>query len=376
MTRASCIKVADDATDDETQRETSSRSQYAVREATTTATPSEAATNSGRKSMSPIVVKDPQRNSSQDFRPSPHLGEIEQPSTVIRMNPFNSVQHVKFENKVQLDPRRELFQDALQDGYQGISSILDEATRPSRIKFQDDVGQKVVTEYAGSSFVDDGNVKHVFVDQSFFRNVEKPVVEQDASSIFGKTMADQQLMSGTYLDTLRSPYVIGYYSDGDQNAHQPMSHETAYEIVKQPESGVLVLQQEESTYTRKRKFPYQFYQPSSEYHEVKYAEVPQHSTVAYPPMKKQPSIVLSKLRVADLPVEHKRATRLLDDQSATCEDRSICEMILAGNEPESNILQNILWNLATRISDDVATRNGLRQVLDAVKKKDCTTFTC
>lgn len=62
----------------------------------------------------------------------------------------------------------------------------------------------------------------------------------------------------------------------------------------------------------------------------------------------QPSIVLSKLRVADLPIEHKQA-RSLDEQSATvCEDRSICELILAGGEPQSNILQNVLWNLATR----------------------------
>ena len=62
----------------------------------------------------------------------------------------------------------------------------------------------------------------------------------------------------------------------------------------------------------------------------------------------QPSIVLSKLRAADLPLEHKEA-RLLDDQSsAACEDRLICKLILAGGEPESSILQNILWNLATR----------------------------
>lgn len=62
----------------------------------------------------------------------------------------------------------------------------------------------------------------------------------------------------------------------------------------------------------------------------------------------QPSIVLSKLRAADLPIEHKQA-RSFDEQSATvCEDRSICELILAGGKPQSNILQNVLWNLATR----------------------------
>lgn len=144
--------------------------------------------------------------------------------------------------------------------------------------------QQVVTEYSVPSF-NDANVKHVYVDQTFFQNVEKPPGEQDASTVFGKTTADH-LVTGTYLDTSQSPYVIGYYSNGDQNAYQPMSHETTYEIMKQPENGLLILQQEESTYTRKRKFPYQFYQPSSEYQEVKYAEVPQHSTVGYPQMRK------------------------------------------------------------------------------------------
>lgn len=63
---------------------------------------------------------------------------------------------------------------------------------------------------------------------------------------------------------------------------------------------------------------------------------------------RQPSIVLSKLRVADLPIEHKRARSLDEQSTAVCEDRSICELILAGSEPQSNILQNVLWNLATR----------------------------
>lgn len=78
-----------------------------------------------------------------------------------------------------------------------------------------------------------------------------------------------------------------------------------------------------------------------------------HSHQGQIPYFSQPNIVLSKLRVADLPAEHKRA-RLLDDQQAVCEDRSICELIVAGGEPESNILQNALWNLATRWSIDTS----------------------
>lgn len=105
------------------------------RETTTTAPSLKSAANDEGKLMSPM--EDSVRNvSSAVFRPSVHLGEIEQPSAFIRMNPFNSVQHVNFENNVQLDTRRE-HQDFSQDAYQG-SSILDEATRPSKIKFQDD----------------------------------------------------------------------------------------------------------------------------------------------------------------------------------------------------------------------------------------------
>lgn len=133
VTCACGINVSD--VTNKTLRETTPRSQYAVREATTT-TPL-LATSGERKLMSPIVVKDLARNVSGVFRPSVHLGEIEQPSTVIRMNPFNSVQHVKFENNVELDTRRKHFQGVLQEAYQ-VSSVLDEATRPSRIKFQDD----------------------------------------------------------------------------------------------------------------------------------------------------------------------------------------------------------------------------------------------
>lgn len=136
VARADGIKVSD-VTDDKTMRDVSLRSQHAVRETTTTTTSQPAAGE--RKLMSPIVMKNLSRNASSGiFRPSVHLGEIEQPSTVIRISPFNSVQHVKFDNNVQLDTRREHLQDVLQDTYQGVSSILDEATRPSRIKFQDD----------------------------------------------------------------------------------------------------------------------------------------------------------------------------------------------------------------------------------------------
>ncbi|XP_011695624.1 PREDICTED: uncharacterized protein LOC105454602 isoform X2 [Wasmannia auropunctata] len=398
-----------------TLEETSSISdQYSVHETTTLAS-SLLRPVTDRELTSPTVGEALPRNDSDVFKPSRHLGEIEQPT--VRMSPFNNVQPVRFENNVQLDARRERIQNVFQDAYQGVSSLLDVATRSSRIKFPDDDAvqtsnirhsfndRKTVTESPRSQF-EEGTVGHVLVDQTFFQNVEKPEMQD----IFGKTTTDHRA-TGIYYDSSRSPYVFSYYADQNQNAYQPTSQETAIEMMKRPESnGVMVLQQHESTYTRKRKFPYPFYQPDGEYHDVQYMEDP-HPTMAYPrarrpfPWKKvihligtflplglllatlkpnviridntttQPNIVLSKLRHADLPVEHKQA-RMYDDQSIICEERSICELILTGGEPQSNILQNVLWNIATRTPDDVAKRNGLREVFSAVRKKDCAAISC
>ncbi|KAL6267438.1 hypothetical protein P5V15_000514 [Pogonomyrmex californicus] len=400
-------------------KETSSiTDRYSIHENTTPA--SLTVTNGSRELTSPIVIE-AHRNDSNVFRPSQHLGEIEQPA--VRPNPFNNVQHVRFENNVRLDTQRERFQNILQDTYlqspgHGVSSLLDEATRSSRIKFQDDGvtqmsnvrhsfgDRQTVTESPRSQFEE--AVGHAFVDQTFFQNVEKPEV-QDTSAIFGKPTTDDHRLTGVYYDASRSPYVIDYHQN--QNAYQPTSQETAIEMIKKPENNGILVLEEQSTYTRKRKFPYPFYQSGGDYHDVQYIEDP-HPTMVYPPMKRpfpwkkiihligtflplglllatltpnvirvgnttttQPNIVLSKLRAVDLPVEHKQAPTL-DDQSTVCEDRSVCELILAGGELKSNILQNILWNLAARTPDDVAKRNGLREVFSAVRKKDCMAISC
>ncbi|KAL0117863.1 hypothetical protein PUN28_008925 [Cardiocondyla obscurior] len=331
-------------------------------------------------SLKPVAESNP-GNDTDDFKPSRHLGEIEE--SVARTSPFNNVQHVKFENNVHLDAQQERFQNILQDASQGISSLLDEVTRSSRIKFQDDRATQASARYpfdvadTSESQFENGAVSHVLVDQALLQNAEVPE-SPEAQNVFGKTT------TGVYYDATRSPYVVHYYTDQSQNAyHHPTSQETAVEVAARPDSsGVVMVQQHESTYTRKRKFPYSFYQPGNEYHDVQYGEDPQ-PTVAYPrvrrpfPWKKiihligtflplglllaalkpnviridntttQPNIVLSKFRLADLPLEHKRG-RALDDQPIGCEDRSVCELILAGGEPRSSILQNVLWNLATR----------------------------
>lgn len=262
-------------------KETSLGDRHSVQEMTTPAS----VTNNSQKLTSPIVFETLLQNNSNVFRPSIHLGEIEQPKN--RKNPFNNVQHVRFENNVHLDT-----QNALQNAYQGVSSSMDEATQSNRIKFQNDIqipssirypfnDQQEVTEIVSGSPLEEATVGHVFLDQTFFQNVlKKP---QDSSTIFSKSMTDHR-STGAFLDLSRSPpYVINYYASQNQNAHQPLQ-ETTLEMIKKPESnGVLVVQQ--STYTRKRKFPYTFYQPGDEYHDIQYVEAP-HSTMAYPQMRR------------------------------------------------------------------------------------------
>ncbi|EZA49379.1 hypothetical protein X777_11875 [Ooceraea biroi] len=407
--------------------------QHSVPEATT---PSELAdvADTDRRLTSPTVVEpvvDRPENKSDIFRPSVHLGAIEEPVARVS-NPFNGVQHVRFEDGAQpfIAVQRERSQD-VGDVYRDMPGLLDEATRSSRIRFQDEVAaptpahhlddrQVGVTESALRTPLEGlAAMGHVYVDQSFFQDVERPVETHDAPIILGKTMGDHRL-NGAYLEPTTTPYIISYYAAQNQEQHQeqarPASHEIVFQVpIRRPadNDGVLLLQQQESIYTRKHKFPYQFYQPTSsgEHHGAQFTEEHQHSTMVHPrtrrmsPWKKiarligtflplglllatltpnvvritntttQPNIILSKFRVADLPIEHKRG-RMLNDHSEVCEDRSICELILAGGEPQSDILQNILWNLATRTPDHVAKRNGLREVFSAVKKKDCTTISC
>lgn len=292
LTLARALEVSEEIRETKvTLEETSSISdRYSVHETTTSASLLKLVTDGDRELTSPTFVEAHSRNDSNDFRPSQHLGEIEQPA--VRTSPFNNMQHVRFENNIHQDAQHERFQNIFQDAYQSVSSLLDEATRSSRIKFQDDGivqtsnirhsldDRQAVTESSRSQF-EEGTVGHMFADQTFFQNVEKPDM-QDMQDIFGKTTTDHR-STGIYYDASRSPYVVNYYAD--QNAYQPTS-ETAMEMMKRPESnGVLVLQKHESTYTRKRKFPYSFYQPSGEYHDVQYMEDP-HPTIAYPRIRR------------------------------------------------------------------------------------------
>lgn len=257
------------------------------RETTTPASLLRLVTHSDQESTSLKAVLVESRNDSHIFKPSRHLGKIEQPA--VRTSPFNHVQPMRFENKVHLDGQR--FQNIFQDASQGVSSLLDEATRSSRIRFQDDGvvqqtsnvhhsidDRQTVTEGSRSP-LEEG---HVYVDQTFLQNAEKPEMQE----LFGKTTTDQRA-TGIYYDASKSPYAVNYYTvDQNQNAYQPTSQEAAIEMMKRPESnGVMVLQQHESTYTRKRKFPYPFYQPGGEYHDMQFVEDP-HAAAAFPRIRR------------------------------------------------------------------------------------------
>jgi hypothetical protein len=259
-----------------------------------------------RSTLSTVVetVLDYPRNKSDIFRPSVHLGVIEEP--LARASDPLNVQQVRFKDSTQpftamQHERSQSELTVLQDVHRDMSGLLDEATRSSRIRFQDEVAvptpnrpfdrQTVVTESALKMPLDKfAAVGHVYVDQSFFQDDERPAEVHEASVIPEKTM-DSHRLNGAYLESAATPHVINYYAAQDQHQDQlrPTSHGILLEMpIRKPESnGVLLLQQHESTYTRKRKFPYQFYQPSSgEHHETYFTEEQQHPTTIYSRMRK------------------------------------------------------------------------------------------
>jgi len=256
-----------------------------------------------RSTLSTIIesVLDYPKNKSDIFRPSVHLGAIEEPLARAR-GPLNKVQQVRFEGSTQSftavqHERSQSESPALQDVHRDMPALLDEATRSSRIRFQDEVAvptpnrpfdrQTVVTESALKTPLDEFTaVGHVYVDQSFFQNDERPAEAHDVSVIPGKSMGDHR--SNGPFQSAATPYVIDYYAAQDQHQDQPRaaSHGILLETpIRKPESnGVLLLH--ESTYTRKRKFPYQFYQPSSGEYETHFTEEQRHPTTIYSQMRK------------------------------------------------------------------------------------------
>ncbi|XP_076683168.1 uncharacterized protein LOC143376574 [Andrena cerasifolii] len=379
-----------------------------------------------------------EKNASADFRPSVHLGEIKEPR--ISSSPFNNLQHIRFENDIDSSSYGEQLKDyklvleptvqsVLADHQASFQQSLPETVPPeegkkdaveqnSYVKFQDDAANAPRLHYGtvfkdqpfhlpfAQSIAENEAAQHGPIDQQVFQNLEKPVYQQDANVFWGKPSKFQgdsqkhELGGFSVLDPTRSQYFGGLYGHQSQ---QPTVH--SFDASGRPSNGLVYVQ--ESTFMSTRKFPYSFYQPSIGYHQANFLG-DDHSMYAarkrVSPWKKilhligaflplglllaaltpstvkvdnttQPGIVLSKWRAGDLPAEHKQA-RLAEEPSNVCEERFICEQILVGGRAESSVLQNLLWNLATRTSTAVAKQSDLHEVFEAVKKKDCSMLAC
>ncbi|XP_033303001.1 uncharacterized protein LOC117207168 [Bombus bifarius] len=421
--------------------ESSTEDQFSLESATTTESATTVQTY--RKLTLSINAR---KNISREFRPSVHLGEIKE--SRISNVPFNAVHHFNFDNGVDpasyhrhLKDFQIVFQptaktlQTLQAGNQGNSyqnlfetvvapteeSKKDGTTQNGYVKFQDDGLDAVRVEYDDSSkdqafhqqfshsVTENMGAQYDSADQQIFQNLEKPVFDQQTSTVWGKPskfQAESEKHEGSFskpelnADPLKMSHYTGFYD----HQNQQQSNLKNFELFRKPSNGVVYVQ--ESSFLTTRKYPYPIYQPHRGYHQVDFINDERPS---YPVKKRvsvwkkifhligailplglliaaltpnvvkvdnttQPNIVLSKWRVADLPVEHKHAR--YTDPFNDCEERSICDMILAGGDAGSTVLQNILWNLATRTSTTMAKESGLHDVFEAVKKKDCTNVLC
>ncbi|KZC13487.1 hypothetical protein WN55_05038 [Dufourea novaeangliae] len=380
------------------------------------------------------------RNISRRFRPSAHLGEIKEPrintnpfNNVQQIRFENEVDPNSYREQLRnyqlvIEPihqptQTDHFGHHHQNSFEILSGSMEEdknegTAQNSYVKFQDvptDVPrihyvihkqpefhqQMLHPEHVGSQY-------DLIGHQQSVQNTEKPVHVPDVSVLYGKPSnfhvdsLKHELGSYSTEESTRSPYLGAFY---EHQNHPAGLHDTG--TATKPNNGVVYVQ--ESTFMRTRKVPYTFYQPGVGYHQVEFVN---DDHMAYPVRKRvspwkrilhligaflplglllaaltpnvvrventtQPNIVLSKWRVADLPVEHKQVQ--LDRERSSrivCEERSVCELIANGGAPGSSVLQNLLWNIATGTSTRVANENGLREVFEAVKRKDCTKVAC
>ncbi|KAK1133303.1 hypothetical protein K0M31_011119 [Melipona bicolor] len=295
-------------------------------------------------------------------------------------------------------------EESKKDGPQqsGYIKFQDDALDASKIPYSSSKDQTFHQQISNS--VVDNSGTHDLVDQQIYQNLEKPVFEQETSIIWGKPSkfhGEPQRGSKLNVNPLKTLHFPIVYDHQDQH-----SNLQDFDLSNKPNNGVVFVQ--ESSFTRTRKYPYP-YQSHGGYNHAEFVDDKRSSILKrrFPcrvsPWKKifhligailplglliaaltpnvvkvdnttQPNIVLSKWRVADLPVEHKQAR--VNDPLSDCEERSICGMILAGGDAGSTVLQNILWNLATRTSTTMAKESGLHEVFEAVKKRDCTSVLC
>ncbi|XP_044006062.1 uncharacterized protein LOC122851076 [Aphidius gifuensis] len=188
-----------------------------------------------------------------------------------------------------------------------------------------------------------------------------------------------------------------------QEKHPHHHHHEQVDINNdKPTEMLYVSSHRETSLTKTRKFPYKYYQPNDDtgihFIEEGHAFVPRDRQIS--PWQKlihlawavlplgllfaalkspsridrnttQPNIMLSKWRDGeDLPVEHKKK---IDE---ICDDVKLCETIVHGSDKNSEIVYNILWNFATKSTNEEARKNGLEEIFQAVKKKNCKIITC
>ncbi|XP_043789782.1 uncharacterized protein LOC122713415 [Apis laboriosa] len=379
--------------------------------------PSENSITTTMETYQKLSINEKNVTAKEEFRPSFHLGEIKESRID---NPFNAPRHFN-----------------LDDGGATRDESYDERSKRLQVVFGRNTGDENLNHETVGSLGEEGRSDGARKDRVTFRDAayelpghDAPFKEQHtfhqrlpSREKDGATQSfepqDQQIFEqgvASYVwgkpskfqgDSLKPEIEI---HSNDPFLHSPVFHDRpiqqSYDFQK-PNDGLVYVQ--ESSFTRTRKFPYSsIYQPHVGYQQQ--IEVVNDLRPSYPVKKRgspwtkilhligtilplglliaaltpnvvkvdnatQPNIVLSKWRVADLPVEHKQA-RFTPDAQPDCEERSVCRVILAGGDAGSTVLQNILWNLATRTSTATAKKSGLHEVFKAVKKRDCANVPC
>ncbi|XP_031787257.1 RNA polymerase II degradation factor 1-like [Nasonia vitripennis] len=198
------------------------------------------------------------------------------------------------------------------------------------------------------------------------------------------------------------------------NVHPVSYQTTSYDALTNPKTIVYVTSHET---TRTRKVPFPYYQPQVfEHTEAAPVVLPEHTEpypypIFYEPQQKSvspwkkilhiigaflplglllallsprvitadpnadPNIILSKLRVNDLPAEHKN-NRLVSSQTDECEERSICRLVNAADPTSANFLRHLLVHVAERTPESAVRKKELDRIFEAAKLGNCDILTC
>ncbi|XP_046749317.1 uncharacterized protein LOC124413045 [Diprion similis] len=358
----------------------------------------------------------PKTDGAKEFKPSVHLGEIEEFESG-NSSPFNKPNHLKFENFLsvqsetqdwQKNPSRKNETNNLSQNYYNYnenSPPSEPGFFPSAIAGQNQYFRPPIVT-GGASFGHSNpsyqakNIPKLFQSSPLlsppFQRPDYSLNSPDKTSWFENPPSRDISQQFEYPSSL--------YRD-EVNFVTPFDGGKNFEYEKPPPS----FDAGEFPVVKSHRFPYKFYQEASHFSNSNFEYLPDDPVVhtlprerRVSPWKKivhligtilpfglllatlspnivqignstESSIPLSKLKDINLPPEHKS---LRMEELISCEDKNICEMILAGSKPKSNMLQNILWNFVMRTSEETAKHNGLRELFQSVKKRDCNLITC